>query len=99
MLQYKPTPQQLQKIRADLSDDDGAHVLFWQSMRSCFVQLYAASSPPTSQSQSERKFSGAGKTLKGEQDAQREAQLPLVAAGGGIYIRSFLLGHRKMEAA
>jgi hypothetical protein len=37
--------------------------------------------------------------LNGEQDAQREAQLPLVAAGGGIYIRSFLLGQRKMEAA
>jgi hypothetical protein len=47
MLQYKPTPQQLQKLRADLSDDGGAHVLFWQSMRSCFLQLYAVSSPST----------------------------------------------------
>jgi hypothetical protein len=47
MLQYKPTRQQLQKLRADLSDDGGAHVLFWQSMRSCFLQLYAASSRPS----------------------------------------------------
>jgi hypothetical protein len=98
-LQYKATPQQLQNIRAHLSDDGGALVLFWQSMRSRFLQLYAVSSPSPSQSHSERKFSGARKTLSGEQDAAREAQLPLVAAGGGIYIRSFLLGHRKMEAA
>jgi hypothetical protein len=47
MLQYKPTRQQLQKLRADLSDDGGVHVLFWQSTRSCFLQLYAASSRPS----------------------------------------------------
>jgi hypothetical protein len=29
MLQYKPTPQQLQKLLADLSDDGGALVIFW----------------------------------------------------------------------
>jgi hypothetical protein len=37
MLQCKPTPQQLQKFRADLSDDGGAPVCFLQSMRSRFL--------------------------------------------------------------
>jgi hypothetical protein len=35
-----------------------------------------------SQIESERKFSGAGKALSGEQDAVRGAQRPLIAAGG-----------------
>jgi hypothetical protein len=38
MQQCKPTPQQLQKLQADLSDDGGALVLFWQNMRSRFLQ-------------------------------------------------------------
>jgi hypothetical protein len=29
LLQYKPTPQQLQNLLADLSDEGGALVLFW----------------------------------------------------------------------
>jgi hypothetical protein len=37
-----------------------------------------------SQSQSERKFSGDGKTMSGEHDAKREAQLPLVAVWWNI---------------
>jgi hypothetical protein len=41
MLQYKPTPQQLQKLQSDLSDDGNALVLYWHGMRSTFPQLYA----------------------------------------------------------
>jgi hypothetical protein len=51
-LQYKPTAQQLHKLWADLSDDGGALVLFWRSMRSRFLQLYAVSSPSTRPSHS-----------------------------------------------
>jgi hypothetical protein len=46
----------------------------------CFLAVHP------SQPLSERKFSGAGKTLSGEQGAEREAQLPLVAAWWNIYL-------------
>jgi uncharacterized membrane protein YcjF (UPF0283 family) len=41
MLRYKPTRQQLQKLRVDLFDDGDALVLYWHGMRSTFPQQYA----------------------------------------------------------
>jgi hAT family C-terminal dimerisation region len=94
MLQYKPTPQQLQKLRSDLSDDGDPLVLYWHGMRSTFPQLYAVAlrvlAVHPSQSESERNFSGAGKTLTGERSS-----LSSLRVENEICIRSFLLGQRK----
>jgi hAT family C-terminal dimerisation region len=98
MLQYKPTPQQLQKLRGDLSDDGDALVLKWHGMRSTFAQLYAVSlralAVHPSQSESERNFSGAGETLTGERSS-----LSSLRVENEICIRSFLLDQMKKEAA
>jgi hAT family C-terminal dimerisation region len=97
MLQYKPTPQKLQKLRGDLSDDGDALVLYWHGIRSTFPQLYAVAlrvlSVHASQSESEINFSGPGKTLTGERSS-----LSSLRVENQIYIRSFLLDQRK-EAA
>jgi hAT family C-terminal dimerisation region len=98
MLQYKPTPQQIQKLRGDLSDDGDALVLYWHGIRSTFPQLYAVAlrvlAVHPSQSEPERNFSGAGKTLTGER-----ISLSSLRVENEIYIRSFLLDQRKKEAA
>jgi hAT family C-terminal dimerisation region len=98
MLQYKPTPQQFQKLRGDLSDDGDALVFYWHWMHSTFPQLYAVAlrvlAVHPAQSETERNFSGAGKTLTGERSS-----LPLLRVENEIYIRSFLLDPRKKEAA
>jgi hypothetical protein len=97
MLQYKATPQDLQKLRADLSDDGGALLLFWKSMRSSFLQLYAVSSPSIrpspslneSSPEAARRWVGS-KTLSGER-----ISLSSLRVENEIYIRSFHLDHRR----
>jgi hypothetical protein len=98
MLQYKPTLQQLQNLRADMSDDGDALVLSWHGMRNSFPQLYAVAlrilAVHPSQSQSERTFSGSVKTLSGE-----HSSLSSLRVENEICIRSFLLDQKKMEEA
>jgi hypothetical protein len=97
MLQYKPTPQQLQKLRGDLPDDGDALVLYWHG-RSTFPQLYAVAlrvlAVHPSGSESERNFSGAEKTLTGERSSLSSLRME-----NEIYIHSFLLDQRKKKAA